>query len=144
MEKLRRKLSQLDAERLANTRKEIAHVKRRVRELENMASSLYEDRVSGKISGEAFSVMVSQNEQERLEKTSHLQELMAEVEAAEQQFSNIEKWAALIRKYQNLQTLDRATIDELIDHIEIGERFVQNGKRCQNVKVIYRFVGQID
>ena len=105
---------------------------------------MYEDRVNGEITAEAFATLVNRNEQERLEKASYLKSLLSEIEEAEQKFSNIEKWASLIRKYQELQSLDRETVDELIDHIEIGERSVQNGKRCQDIKIVYRFIGMID
>ena len=143
VEELKRKLSQVDAQRLASTRKEITHVQRRVNELENKVSHLYEDRVSGAISVEAFSTLVAQNEQERQEKTAYLKSLLAEVEKAEQQFADIDRWAALIRKYQNLEALDRVTVDELIDHIEIGEHTLIAGKKHQDIKIFYRFVGQI-
>ena len=143
-EQLKRKLLQTDTQSLGDTRREILHIQRRVRELENLASRLYEDRVNGKISAESFGTLVRQNEQERLEKTAKLQKLTTDVEEAEQRFSDIEKWAALLRKYRDLQTLGRETIDELIDRIEIGESSVQDGKRCQDIKVFYRFVGQID
>ena len=143
-EKLRRKLLQTDTARLADTRREITHINRRVRELENLAANLYEDRVNGKISADTFSTLVKQNEQERIEKAVRLQTLQAEVKEADQQLADIEKWAVLIRKYQDLRELDRETIDALIDRIEIGERSVQDGKRCQDIKVIYRFVGQTD
>lgn len=39
-----------------------------------------------------------------------------------------QKWASIIKKYLDLQELDRETIDELIDHIEIGERTVCSGQ----------------
>ena len=87
--------------------------------------------------------MVSLNEQERIEKTDYLKTLLSEAEKAEQKFADIDKWASLIRKYQSPETLDREMVDELIDHIEIGERSVQNGTRCQDIKIFYRFVGQI-
>ncbi|MCI9349028.1 MAG: DUF4368 domain-containing protein [Oscillibacter sp.] len=38
-------------------------------------------------------------------------------------------WVAIIRKYLDLSELDRSTIDELIDHIEIGERSIVDGQR---------------
>ena len=141
--KLKRKLSQLDADHLANTRKEITRVQRRVQELENTASHLYEDRVNGTITIEEFTTMVSRNERERIEKTDYLKTLLSEAEKAEQKFADIDKWASLIRKYQNPVALDREMVDELIDHIEIGERSVQNGIRCQDIKIFYRIVGQI-
>lgn len=51
---------------------------------------------------------------------------------------------AIIRKYLDLSELDRSTIDELIDHIEIGERSIVDGQRKQAIKVFYRFIGQPD
>ena len=44
-----------------------------------------------------------------------------------------------LRKYLNLQVLDRTAVDELIDHIEVGERADAGGNHTQNVKVFYRF-----
>ena len=57
---------------------------------------------------------------------------------------SIQNWTAIIRKYLNLQELDRAIVDELIDYIEVGERTVVNGQRHQDIKVFYRFVGQVE
>ena len=54
-----------------------------------------------------------------------------------------QKWASIIKKYLDLQELDRETIDELIDHIEIGERTVIDGKKQQDIKIFYRFVGEV-
>ena len=47
------------------------------------------------------------------------------------------------KKYLDLQELDRETIDELIDHIEIGERTVIDGQKQQDIKIFYRFVGEV-
>lgn len=54
-----------------------------------------------------------------------------------------QKWASIIKKYLDLQGLDRETVDELIDHIEIGERTVIDGQKQQDIKIFYRFVGEV-
>lgn len=54
-----------------------------------------------------------------------------------------QKWASIIKKYLDLQELDRETVDELIDHIEIGERTVIDGQKQQDIKIFYRFVGEV-
>ena len=58
--------------------------------------------------------------------------------------ASADNWTAIIRKYLDLQELDRAAIDELIDHIEIGERTIVDGQRRQDIKVFYRFVGLVE
>ena len=45
--------------------------------------------------------------------------------------------------YLDVQGLDRDIVDELIDHIEIGERSVIDGQRHQDIKIFYRFVGVV-
>lgn len=57
--------------------------------------------------------------------------------------ANVQKWTAIIRKHLNLQELDRETLDELIDHIEIGERTIVDGQRHQDIKIFYRFIGAV-
>jgi len=56
----------------------------------------------------------------------------------------VRSWTESIRKYSDVTELDRAIIDELIDHIEIGERTVIDGQRRQDIKVFYRFVGLVE
>ncbi len=143
VDKLKRKLTDYDEKRLAGIRQEITRLRRRVQELEAIIAKLYEDKYGGAISGDTFVLLMQKNEQERIAKVEHLESLQAELEQAEKKIAAIHNWAAIIRKYLNLQELDRATIDELIDHIEIGERTVVDGQRRQDVKVFYRFVGLV-
>ena len=143
-EKLKRKIVGYDAARLAETRREISRLQRRVQELESVNAKLYEDKVGGLINAETFSILIRKNEDERLEKKERLDALLSEVKEAEEKAADIRHWTAVIRRYADLRELDRETIDELIDHIEIGERTVIDGKRCQDIKVYYRFVGLVE
>ena len=54
-----------------------------------------------------------------------------------------QKWASIIKNIWICRELDRETIDELIDHIEIGERTVIDGQKQQDIKIFYRFVGEV-
>ena len=119
-------------------------MRRRVGELENLTAKLYEDKYTGAIGESAFLVLAQKNEQERLAKAERLKTLLFEVEAAEKKTAAIHNWIAIIRKYLDLRELDRAVVDELIDHIEIGERTVVDGQRHQDIKVFYRFVGFLE
>jgi len=97
---------------------------------------IYWSQINGKDSCKAA--------QERLAKAERLDALLSEVEKEQQKTAAIHNWTAIIRKYLNLQELDQATIDELIDHIEVGERTVVDGQRRQDIKVFYRFVGLVE
>ena len=141
VEKLLRKLSKYDAEYLAGIRREIAQLRCRVQELETMMAKLYEDKIGGVISTETFQALTQKNEQERLAKVERLELLLPEISKAEQDTASVQAWTERIRKYLDLRELDRQIIDELIDHIEVGERSIVDGQPRQEIKVFYRFVG---
>ena len=142
--KLKRKVLSQSDERTAEVRKEVARLRRRVEELEDTTAKLYEDKISGVISPETFSMLINRSEQERMEKAERLEALTLAISKEEQEIAAINEWAGHIKKYANLRELERQTIDELIDHIEIGERTLEDGQYRQSVKIFYRFVGQLD
>ena len=143
LEKLKKQVSSADTMRQENTRQEIASLRRRVQELEQMTAKLYEDKVSGTITEATFLMLIEKSEQERIQKSDRLDALLSEAGKVQQELSDLQKWTALIRKYLNLTELDRNTVDELIDRIEVSEATVVDGKRHQNIKIFYRFVGAV-
>lgn len=99
--------------------------------------------MSGAISEASFSLLIQKNEQERIQKSERLDTLLAGERKSRQDIANIGQWAGTIRQYLDLQELNREIIEELIDHIEIGERTIIDGQRHQDIKIYYRFVGLV-
>ena len=108
-----------------------------------MTAKLYEDKVSGTINSDTFAILIQKSEQERIQKTDRLDTLLAEERKAQQEVENIRQWAGIVRRYLDVQELDREIVEELIDHIEIGERTIIDGKQHQDIKIFYRFVGVV-
>ena len=131
------------AARQEDCKLEISRLRRRIGELEHMTAKLYEDKVSGVINGDTFAVLIQKSEQERIQKAERLEVLLAEERKARQEVENIRQWAGIVRRYLDVQELDREIIEELTDHIEIGERSVIDGQRHQDIKIFYRFVGVV-
>jgi len=86
---------------------------------------------------------MEKNEQEWQDKKKRHDEIQAQLSAVKEKILSISTWAEVIRKHIHSNDLDRAAVDELIDHIEIGESIYTDGIRRQEVKVFYRFVGLI-
>ncbi len=143
LDKLRQQILSESAARQEDSRLEISRLRRRIGELEHMTAKLYEDKVSGIINNDTFAVLIQKSEQERLQKAERLEVLLAEEQKARQEVENIRQWAGIIRRYLDVQELDREIVEELIDHIEIGERSVIDGQRQQDIKIFYRFVGVV-
>ncbi|MEG2455290.1 MAG: DUF4368 domain-containing protein, partial [Oscillospiraceae bacterium] len=90
-----------------------------------------------------FSLLLDKSEQERQEKARRLAQLSDLLSQRQNKSLDLAKWVEALRKHKTMQVLDRATIEELIDHIEIGKPIVADGQRTQSVKIVYRFVGAI-
>ncbi len=143
LDRLQAQRSAASAERMEGIRQEITKMRRRIFELEQSTSKLYEDKVCGVITPAAFSVLMQKSEQERLQKTERLDALLSETQQQEQEAAAMQRWSALIRKHLHIRELDRDTVDELIDRIEVGESAVVDGKRVRDIRIFYRFIGNV-
>ena len=141
VDRLRHRLAQYDTQRFASAQQEIRQLRLRVEKLTEMTAKLYEDKISGAISEETFVMLMQKNEQARQSGAERLNVLLSEVERAKQADASVLNWTTLVRKHLNLDVLDRAVIDELIDHVEVGERTISDGVMQQGIKIFYRFVG---
>lgn len=143
LDKLKQQILYESTAKQEDSKLEISRLRRRIGELEHMTAKLYEDKVSGTINSDTFAILIQKSEQERIQKATRLEALLAEERKARQEVENIRQWAGIIRRYLDVQELDREIVEELIDHIEIGERSVIDGQRHQDIKIFYRFVGVV-
>ena len=143
LDRLQRQRSAASAERTEGIQQEITKLRRRIFVLEQSTSKLYEDKVCGVITPAAFSVLMQKSEQERLQKTERLDALLSETQQQEQEAAAMQRWSALIRKHLHIRELDRDTVDELIDRIEVGESAIVDGKRVRDIRIFYRFIGNV-
>lgn len=144
LDKLRKQANAGNADHRQASRREIAKLRCQIQELEQKTAQHYEDKVTGSISAETFSLLAGNTEQERQKKAEQLSALETEVRRYEQDNANIRQWTALVRKYLNVQELDRPIVDELVERIEVGEGSMIDGQRHQDVRIYYRFVGLVE
>lgn len=142
-ERIKKQVVAISDVRSGNAKQEAAALRRRVWELEQIAAKLYEDKVNGVISEASFTSLIGRCESKRAEIAARLERIDAELSASERESDKAQRWADAIRRRLCLQELDRETVDELIDHIEVGERSVIDGQKHQDITVYYRFVGAV-
>ncbi|MCL1849567.1 MAG: DUF4368 domain-containing protein [Clostridiales bacterium] len=65
---------------------------------------------------------------------------MANAEISEKDTS---RFLAMIGKYTDLQELDGAVAHELIDRIYIGKRVGAGKDLKQEIRIVYKFVGEV-
>lgn len=143
MDKLKARMSCDDSDRQLLLRQEEKRLAQRLRELERITADLYEDKVTQKISEGAFLTLMKKNEDERQRKTEQMEAVKEQLNAINEKILSISKWAEVVRRSVHLTEIDRSVIDELIDHIEIGESDYTEGTRKQEVKVYFKYIGLV-
>ena len=135
-------LGQATADRAKN-RQTIRLLEQRLHKLETETATLYEQRIEGTLSDDAFSRLIDGIASEKQEKENRLALCkQAEMETADR-LSDIEKWVNLIREKSLIDEVDRELLESLIDKIEVGERSLVDGVKSQDIRVHYKFVGMV-
>jgi hypothetical protein len=123
--------------------KEQKLLSRQLHKLEITTAQLYEDRVSGLISEEAFAETLTRYEAERQQKGRRLAVLEQTEQEAAVKLSDIQHWMRLIQENTVNTAVDKELLETLIERIEIGEKTIKNGTKTQDIRIIYKFVGNM-
>jgi len=143
LKKLQDSLSAIQKMSKQDSLKRQRELESRLHTIELQMEKLYEDKVMGAVSNDEFSRLSQQLENERREKSSLLDSLKQSVSEVKKKLSDIDHWLALIEKYFVLDGIDRDLLESLIDRIEIGGQEVINGVKTRDVRIFYKYVGQV-
>ena len=115
----------------------------RIDKLDKIIESLYEDKVTGKISEERYLKMSDTYETEQATLKERVKTLKAEIEKAKAQDDKILDFMLLIYKYSNFEELTPEILRSFIDKVIVHEKTKINGHYRQTVEIVYNFVGAI-
>ena len=83
-------------------------------------------------------------EQEQEENQRRFQELMRMLQQSDAQESDVRTFIREIRRYATIQELDETVLNRLISKILVGEVKKVDGKKTQEVRIVYNFVGEVE
>ncbi len=123
--------------RMERKKKEISRIDKEMKEKEEIIKNLYIDKYKGNINQEQFNELNSSfiKDKENLRERQNM--LKEEVESLNESLSTIDKWYETVEKYKSFERLTNTMVNELIDHIEIGEKDKDN--KNQQVKIVWNF-----
>lgn len=122
---------------------ELETLEARNAELDRKFDLLYNDRLNGILSEKKFKELSEkcESEQERIQ--SRIDELRKRVSGSKDSELNVERFAEIAMRYENVETLDRELLNRLVHSIEVGERSKGENGAEQKITIRYRFVGEI-
>ena len=124
-------------------RREVGQARKRIAELDRIFKRIYEDDINGTISHERFLKLSAEYEAEQKELTEKVKAEQQEVDTYEQNKSDFDSFAAIIRKYVGITELTPTIVNEFIKKIVVHAPEKIDGKRFQKVDIIFNFVGEI-
>ena len=130
--------------RLSSCEQELKTYTARLSELERLMQNLYEDKCAGTIPQTVFQTLMRKYEAERAEKSEAIPELERRVKSYLENRTDANRWLGIIRQYTEITELDESILFELVDRIEVGETQKVNGQRVCDIRVYYRYVGNVD
>ena len=130
----------------AKMKRDLTSAKKRLADLDVKLKRAYEDNMNGKLPDHIFSMFIADYDAERAELRSSISDMEKALEKVRDAKSDIDRFAALIKKYTSFEELDRFMLNELIDRITIYETPGMGRNRIGKEKTIttyYKFVGAI-
>ena len=140
-----RKCSVKESARLQSAAKsELKKAESRLSEIEKIIVKLYEEKVCGRIPEERFELLAKNYETEQTELKQKTEALKASLIAAKETDSSLAKFISLVRSYTEVKELTPEILNSFIDKIYIGKPERIDGKRVQEVKIVYKLIGAVN
>ena len=125
-------------------KKELEQARKRITELDRIFKRIYEDAINGTISHERFLKLSAEYEAEQKELTEFVQKEQAAVDTYEQDKSDFDSFAAIIRKYVGIRELTPTIVNEFVKKIIVHAPDKSSGHRRQKIQIVWNFIGELE
>ncbi|MBE6831953.1 MAG: DUF4368 domain-containing protein [Ruminococcaceae bacterium] len=102
---------------------------------------LFEEKIAVNVPESLFRKMLSDYESELSELERKAEDIRLSVQEEVNSESDVKAWIKLIKECVSINSLDRATAFQLVDHVDVHEQTDENGHKSQSIQVKYNFVG---
>lgn len=128
----------------SKTKAELKRLSERQEEIGRIIRKLYEDNVCGRITDERFDFLAKSYEDEGNDLKQKILELQYALSASVQDEEKLSKFLKVVKTYTEIQELTPEILNSFIEKIYIGETERYDGRKMQDVEIIYKFVGAIN
>ena len=125
-----------------NGQQELAEAKKRMTELDEKISKLYESTLNGLLPERQAQRMIQQYDEEQLVLEKRVEELQGQIQQEEVEQIDTSRFIALVNRYRDCEELTDTMLYAFIDRVEVhqatGGRTVY---RQQNIDIHFNFIG---
>lgn len=128
----------------SKTKAELKRLYERQEDIGKIIRKLYEDNVCGRITDERFDFLAKSYEDEGNELKTNIQEFKNALASSVQEEEKLSKFLKVVKSYTKIEELTPEILNSFIEKIYIGETEKYEGRKMQEVEIIYKFVGAIN
>lgn len=128
----------------SKTKAELKRLSERQEEISRIIRKLYEDNVCGRITDERFDFLAKSYEDEGNELKMKIQEFKNALASSVQEEEKLSKFLKVVKSYTKIEELTPEILNSFIEKIYIGETEKYDGRKMQEVEIIYKFIGAIN
>ena len=125
-------------------KKELEQARKRIAELDRIFKRIYEDDINGTINHERFLKLSAEYEAEQKELTEFVKVEQAAVDTYEQDRTDFDSFAAVIRKYVGIRELTPTIVNEFVKKIIVHAPDKSSGHRRQKIEIVWNFIGELE
>ena len=128
----------------SKTKADLKRLYERQEDIGRIIRKLYEDNVCGRITDERFDFLAKSYEDEGNDLKTKIQELKNALASSVQEEEKLSKFLKVVKSYTKIEELTPEILNSFIEKIYIGETEKYDGRKMQEVEIIYKFVGAIN
>ena len=144
---MRKVLGQMDmtaANNRENIQKKLEKLEKKLLESDRQFIKLYEDFTKQLVSEQQFRMLSTHFEQEKKETTEEIEKLKTMADNLKDSTCKAEQLANEMAECAEIKELTTAIVNRLIEKIEVSEPQTIDGEKVQNIRIFYKFVGEIN
>ncbi len=116
---------------------------RKLEKVDVLARKLFEEKCSGNVPDSIFKKLMLDYEHEKEILKSDVDEAKKVMLKLRNQTQNVKSCVERLKRYMNIESLDRKIVTDLIESIKVYEANKINGVKQQTITVHYRLIGNL-
>lgn len=129
---IQQKASTAGKEVLRKLQKELSTGEKRLEDIDKIIDRLYEDKVSGDLSAERFSRMLTTYEEEQATLRARLEDVRSAIATERETTDGVEHFIRLVKQFSEITALTDEIVATFIQKFEVHEPIKVDGKKQQD------------
>ncbi|TRW22095.1 DUF4368 domain-containing protein [Criibacterium bergeronii] len=125
------------------TKSDLQNLEKRYSEIDTLFLKVYDDYAKSLLDEEKFKLVSQNYSNEQTKLKEKIKNLQTQIKETNKQEEGIDNFVTLIEQCLEIKELNAFVVNTLIDKVIVSEPKEINGEMCQNINIVYNFIGEL-